>query len=172
MWYNTNMNASEPKYELLSVDENGNEVRRYYKDGSLRNQKGHALEKLPNAGHEITSENARYYHELRKQKILRAIEERVMDVTKTNAPADAIGRIVAKRAEIAMNDDSKTGNDAAKIVLNAIDAYQEKVQSVSVTRNEYAMDADTLEILRAMMEARAESTRADDYTQEESNDNE
>lgn len=145
------------KYDLLHVDESGNEVRRY-KDGSLRNQNGHLLAKLDNAGYEITQENARHYHALRKAKILREIESKLKDVTKTNAPAEAIAAIVGKRAEIAMNDDTRTGNEAAKIVLSAVDAYQDKQNNDQQTtiRNEYTMDAETKALLYAMIQERRE----------------
>lgn len=147
------------KFELIEVKEDGTEVRKY-EDGTLRNQNGRMLA-LPEGLPLITSENAHSFHRMRKEKTLRAIEERVMDVTKTKIPSDAIGRIVAKRAEIAMRDKGRVGNEAAKIVLAAMDAYQDKVQQATVTRNEYAMDGETLAILQAMMDAR---NRADDRT--------
>lgn len=156
-------------YELLKV-ENGVEWRRY-DDGTIRNQNGQMLV-LPEGLPAITSDNAHNYHRMRKEKILRAIEAKVMDVTKTNIPADAVGAIVAKRAAVAMNDDGKVGNDAARIVLQAIDAYQDKVEKSTVTRNEYAMDAETLAILRAMMDARNNSTDVLDVDAESMGENE
>lgn len=156
------MNENTPKYELLEIRQDGTEVRRY-QNGDIRNQNGRLLERPDSHRmHEITSENAHRYHQMRKEKILRAIESRVMDITKTNIPADAVGAIVAKRAEIAMKDNTRIGNEAAKIVLQAIDAYQDKVEKATVTRNEYAMDAETIAVLQAMMDAR--SNRADDRT--------
>lgn len=141
---NTDNTTPNKKYVLQSVDENGNEVR-LYNDGSLRNQNGQLLQLSPMLTHQITSENAREYHKMRKDKILRAIEDKVKDITKTKLPADAIAAIVGKRAEIAMNDSTRIGNDAAKIVLQALDAYQDKVNDdrTTVTRHEYAIDNDT-----------------------------
>ena len=132
-------------------------IARDYGDGIPRNERGHIIQKQENAP-VITHENARIYHAMRKAKILAAIESRVQDVTKTNAPADAIAAIVAKRATVAMNDDTRTGNEAAKIVLSALDAYQEKRSADEPTtiRNEYAMDADTLQLLRDMIQERRE----------------
>src|ERR1041385_7342498 len=80
--------TNPPKYVVIGHDERG-EIRRY-NDGSLRNEKGHALSKIPNDGHEITRENAREYHAMRKRKILDAIERKLTDVTHTNAPAEEI----------------------------------------------------------------------------------
>jgi hypothetical protein len=147
---------STDKYDLLGYDEKG-EIRRY-RDGTLRNENGWAREKIPNDGYEITHENARSYHAMRKAKILRAIEAKVQDVTKTNAPAEAIAAIVGKRAEIAMKDKTRTGNDAAKIVLSAVDAYQVKeTVTQQTTRHEYAMDDDTKALLESMLRDRRDA---------------
>lgn len=139
---------SEKKYEIIEVREDGTEVRQY-EDGALRNQYGHLLERHPNAGPIITQETARQMRDLRKQKILDEIEKGVMDVTKANTPASAIGALVARRAKVAMEDDGRNGNEAAKIVLNAIDAYQDKMreEQINTTRHEYSMDEETREIL-------------------------
>lgn len=150
----TRRNGEKAVYELLEVKEDGTEIRKY-EDGTIRNQKGHALTKLPNEGHEITVDNARHYHALRKAKILHAIEAKITDITRTNAPAEAIAAIVGKRAEIAMKDKTRTGNDAAKIVLSAVDAYQEKQTAVTNTeRHEYTIDDDTKALLHALLTER------------------
>jgi hypothetical protein len=146
---------SDKTYVLLSVDADGNE-RRQYDNGQIRNQNGALLE-LPDAlkEHAITSDTARTFHAMRKAKILRAIEARLQDVTKTNIPADAIAAIVAKRAAIAMSDDTRTGNEAAKIVLSAVDAYQDKAQETThVQRHEYTIDDETRQLLEAMVTRR------------------
>jgi hypothetical protein len=167
MDYNTlTVIQSFDKYDLLHIDDNGNEVRRY-KDGTIRNQNGQSLSKIPNNGHDITRENARSYHAMRKAKILSEIESKLKDVTKTNAPAEAIAAIVGKRAEIAMRDDTKTGNDAAKIVLSAVDAYQDRqpTEQVSTIRNEYILDDDTRQLFERMTrERRDDSTNVLDVT--------
>lgn len=151
MCYNQNMGKP---YTLLEVREDGTEVRQY-EDGNIRNQRGQLLV-LPENAPVITSENARQYHQMRKDKILRAIESRIQDVTKTNAPAEAIAAIVGKRASIAMKDETRTGNEAAKIVLSAVDAYQDKRDGdhQTTTRHEYAIDDDTKALLHAMLRQR------------------
>lgn len=154
------MNETIKKYIVLSVDDDGNEIRQY-ENGDLRNQKGQLVqvpERIENL--QITSETARDYHRMRKQKILDAIEREITDLTKTKAPSDAIAKIVRKRAEIALKDDSKTGNDAAKIVLSAVDAYQNRVNEdrTSVLRHEYAMDDDTKQLLEALLRERRDSS--------------
>jgi hypothetical protein len=144
-----------PKY--VEIEYNG-QIARQYQDGSIRNSNGHMLAPLDNGEYAITPETARYMHSLRKQKILNAIESKLKDVTKTNIPADAIAAIVGKRAEIAMKDDTRTGNEAAKIVLAAVDAYQDKqTEQTTVTRNEYVMDADTMAMLERILESRREN---------------
>lgn len=141
----------EKKYELLEVMEDGTEVRRYLKDNSLRDQNGYWLDVHPGGeGHQITKENVAQFHRRRKEKILEAIEAELTDLTKSRAPAEAIGKLVRKRAEIAMSDDGRTGNEAAKIVLQAVDAYQARLekQAPQVQRHEYAIDSETLEMLK------------------------
>lgn len=157
-----NNSTNVPKYELLGYDDMGNEIR-LYQDGRKRNQKGQLLE-LPSdlESHQITSDNAHLRLQQRKQKILDAIEKSVMTVTRTNVPADAIGAIVAKRAEIAMTDDTRTGNEAARIVLQAIDAYQNRVtDSQQTVNNVYKMDAETLETLRRIASIRSSAQNDD-----------
>ena len=165
MCYNMGMtdnSTNVPKYEIIGYDDNRGEIR-LYADGSKRDSKGRLVE-LPTDAYgitpQITSDNSHEYLRKRKQKILESIEKSVMDVTKTRLPSDAIGAIVAKRAEIAMTDDSRVGNEAAKIVLQAIDAYQNRVNesSTNVLRQEITLDDNT----RALLERLAQMKRDTD----------
>jgi hypothetical protein len=161
MCYNIGM----AKYELLSMDEHGNEVR-LYENGHLRNQNGQLLTAPPNAV-KITAETSHAYNRRRKEKILEEIEKSVMDITRTNVPAEAIGAIVGKRAKVAMTDEGKTGNDAARIVLQALDAYQERVEETrtNVLRHEYVIDDETIALLEKITRMkRDEVIDSDDYT--------
>lgn len=147
---------SNRKYVLIGVDETTGDEIRQYENGVLRNQHGRILQ-LPEylQSHQITTDNAHIRLQQRKQKILESIEKSVMDVTKTRLPSDAIGAIVGKRAEIAMTDETRVGNEAAKIVLQAMDAYQNRVvenNSTNVLRNELTIDDNT----RALLERIAE----------------
>lgn len=146
--------GTEKTFEVLEVREDGTEVR-LYENGEKRNQRGQLIEAAP-WNNIITSETAHEYNRRRKQKVLEAIESKLMDVTKMGAPAEAIAHIVGKRAEIAMSDDSRTGNEAAKIVLSAVDAYQDKAapEKTNVTRHEYAIDEETKALLEEMLRAR------------------
>lgn len=156
--------GKEKKYELLEVREDGTEVR-LYESGEKRNQNGQLVEAAP-WNNIITAETARQYHSMRKQKVLDAIEKKLVDVTRTSAPAEAIAHIVGKRAEIAMRDETRTGNEAAKIVLSAVDAYQERQQqTVQTTRHEYALDEETRSLLESMIQERRRE--AADYTEGE-----
>jgi hypothetical protein len=148
----------QKKYEIIGYKDNGDEIR-LYADGAKRNQLGRLLE-LPSdlENHLITSDNAHLRLAQRKQKILDAIEKEVMTVTRVNVPAEAIGRIVGKRAEIAMKDDTRTGNEAAKIVLQAMDAYQAKEQvSTNVLRNEITIDDNTRLLLERLAQAKRQA---------------
>ena len=149
-------------YTLLEVRDDGTEVRQY-ENGDIRNQNGQVIAPIERLKeHAITSETAHEFHKMRKAKILRAIEAKLTDVTKTNAPADAIAEIVGKRASIAMTDDTRTGNEAAKIVLSAVDAYQDKDDKrETVTRHEYAIDDDTRALLERLVRERRDGIDAD-----------
>ena len=158
---NTDIRTNVPKYEVIGHDDKHGEVRKY-NDGYIRNARGQIIV-LPETLPQITTENAHEYLAMRKAKILRAIEARVQDVTKTNAPAEAIAAIVGKRAEIAMKDNTRTGNEAAKIVLSAVDAYQEKamVTRSDIVRHEYTVDDDTRALLHAMIQDRRDTHTTD-----------
>lgn len=136
------------------VEYNGNTYRDYG-DGILRNERGQLAVKPENSP-SITSDNAHIYLAQRKAKILQAIESKLTDITKTRLPSEAIAAIVGKRAEIAMNDDTRTGNEAAKIVLSAVDAYQNKQTDNNTTtqRHEYSIDAETQRLLHAILQER------------------
>jgi hypothetical protein len=154
----------QPKpFTLLETREDGTEIR-LYEDGSKRDQNGHLLEYLDSGAPIITPETARLLHAARKRKILEAIEAELQAKTRTNVPEKAIAAIVGKRAEIAMNDDSRTGNEAAKIVLSAVDAYQEKQQDgrTNVLRHEYTMDNETRALLEDMLRQRRDQLTTDD----------
>jgi hypothetical protein len=152
-------NIPMAQYQVIGTDTDGKEIRLYESDGSIRNWRGQLLVKHPQAV-EITADTTHDYTKRRKQKILDAIEQNVMDITRTNVPADAIGKIVGKRAEIAMNDNTRTGNDAARLVLQAIDAYQDKVDNTrtNVLRHEYSIDSETRALLDAMIQERRDTT--------------
>lgn len=146
-------NGETKTYELLEVRDDGTEVR-LYEDGTKRNQRGHLLEPAP-WNNTITAETAGMYNRMRKEKYLRAIEEKLVSVTGAQAPAEAIAEIVGKRAKIAMTDDTRTGNEAAKIVLQAVDAYQDKTTgTVQTTRHEYSIDDETKALLESMLAER------------------
>lgn len=160
--YNREMAYTPKPYTLLETREDGTEIR-LYEDGSQRDQNGRVLvanERFKET--QITAENSRQLHALRKKKILDAIEAELQAKTRTNVPEKAIAAIVGKRAEIAMKDDGRTGNEAAKIVLSAVDAYQDKQPQdrTNVLRHEYAMDEETRQLLEDMLRQRRDSTDA------------
>lgn len=130
---------------------------RLYANGDIRDLRGRIV-KLGDdrmRQYAITSETAHEFHQKRKEKILKAIEAGVMRVTDAPDPYAAISRIVEKRAEVALQDNNKAGNDAARIVLQALDALQDRRQETTVTnRQEYSIDPDTMRIVEGMMRAR------------------
>jgi len=141
-------------YEI--VQHNGRQAR-LYPNGDIRDDNGRVLQLGDDRlqVHAITSENARQYHQMRKEKILKAVESGVMRVTNAPDPYAAISRIVERRAEVAMSDNTRAGNDAARIVLQALDALQDKAQETTVTHvTEHKIDPDTMRVVESMLRAR------------------
>ena len=100
--------AEQALYELITYDGSnetykGKKVRRYFSDGSLRNDRGHTIEKLPNNGHDITAENSRDYARKRWEKYQNAAAEAVRAEVGSIAPGGstpfaAWGVLVADQA--------------------------------------------------------------------------
>lgn len=150
----------EPKpYKLLKTDEDGREWREY-ENGDIRDQQGLLLvrpQRVIDAA--ITPETSALYKQKRKEKILQAIEKGVMKVTDAPDEYEAISRIVQRRAVVAMSDDGRAGNDAAKIVLSALDALQDKQQeTIQTQRHVYEIDPETMAIIEQMVQMRREKT--------------
>jgi hypothetical protein len=156
----TKRDGTQAKYTVLGTDERG-EIR-LYEDGSKRDSHG-ALREILDTNIIITPEIARQFNARRKQKILDAIESKIQDITRTNAPAEAIAAIVGKRAQIAMSDETRTGNEAAKIVLQAVDAYQQRTADdrTNVLRHEYHVDEETRALLHEMIQQRRDDAIID-----------
>lgn len=157
MCYNCNM-SEETKYELLKVEE-GVEWRKY-PNGHIRNQKGQLLV-LPEEireNHLITSENHHEFIEARKNRYLAAMEAGVTEGARAYGVEEAMSKIMARRAQVALSDGGKAGNDAARIILDALDAYQDKrVRQENVQRQEYSIDPDTMAVLEKLLELKREA---------------
>lgn len=146
-------------YTLLETREDGTEVR-LYENGDKRNQYGQIIDGVSGKDTIITVDNTAEYRRQRKINMLRAIESGLMRVTDAPNPAEAIAHIVSKRAEIAMKDDGRAGNDAAKIVLAAMDALPDKqTETVQTQRHEYTIDPDTMRVVEEMVRMRRDGTR-------------
>jgi len=154
------------KYELLEILPDGREKRRY-PNGDIRDNNGRLIQ-IPERVTDmtITDETSAHFRQLRQQKMLKAIENGLMRVTDAPNPSEAVAHIVSKRAEIAMTDNGRAGNDAAKIVLAAIDALPDRRhEQIQTQRHEYTIDKETMRIVEEMIRM-----RRDGYTKE-NNDN-
>lgn len=137
-------------YTLLKV-EDGVEHRQY-ENGDVRDQNGRLIvrpERIKDA--EITQENALAMRQRRKDKMLEAVERGVMKATQADNPYEAVSHIISKRAKVAMTDEGRAGNDAAKLVLEALDAWQDKKNvKEEVQRHVYEIDPDTMALIEEM----------------------
>lgn len=144
-------------YELISV-ENGVE-RRKYPNGDIRDQNGRLLERPERVkANEITPENARAMVARRREKMLEAVEQGVMRATDAPDVHAAVARIMETRAKVALQDKGRAGNDAARLVLAALDAMPEKqAEIVHTQRHVHEIDPETVEILEGMLRARRDN---------------
>lgn len=142
-----------PKYEMIEFR---GQPARLYPNGDIRNEKGHLLtrpERIKDMT--ITPENTQSFKNRRKEKMLEAIEAGVMKATDAPDPAAAVMEIIARKAKVAMNDDGRVGNEATRIILDALDAYQDKKhENVQVQRHEYVVDEKTQRMLLEIMSHR------------------
>lgn len=142
----------EPKYELLEVRPDGTEVRRYFRDGSIRDQRGRTLEISPNlVEHKLTPETAPRILAIRRQKYVEAIEEGLSSLSERRVPHHVVAEIVKKRARVALTDDGHAGNDAARLILQILDLMPRR-EGESVVTHEYTIDPETKKFLVEMAE--------------------
>lgn len=157
MCYNWGM-SEEKAYELIKIEEDGTEWRKY-PNGYIRDQKGRILV-LPEhirENHLITPEKHAEYMKRRKERYMAAMEAGVTEGLQAYGVEEAIAKIMAKRAQVAVSDDGRAGNDAAKLILQALDAFQEKqVKHEHVQRQEYYLDPETAGILERMLDRKRE----------------
>lgn len=122
------MSDEQPKYELITYDGDnqdyiGKKVRRYFSDGSIRNDRGQVIEKLPNNGHDITAENSREYSRKRWEKYQAAAASAVAAELGSanpgaNTPFAAWGVLNARTAVAIMDSDKPRGRDLEYIGRN------------------------------------------------------
>lgn len=152
------MEGNAKEYEIIEF--RGQSARRY-PDGCIRNEKGQLLVFPPHLeGKNITSpERASELGRRRRERYLEAIEAGLKDAQPgLDTPEEAVRRIIAKRARVAMTDEGRSGNDAAKLVFEAADILAEKKQQVvQVQKHEYVMDEETRNVLETLIRMKREA---------------
>lgn len=145
-------------YEIIEF--NGKPARKY-PDGAIRNEKGQLMQFPPSLeGKNIqNSEQASALAKRRKQLYLEAIEQGLQDAAPGyGTPHEAVRHIIKKRAQVAMSDEGRAGNDAARLVLEAADALQDKKQeNVQVQRMEYTIDEETRALIMEIAHQKREA---------------
>jgi len=144
------------KYELITYNGHneaykGKKVRRYLSDGSIRNERGHVIEKLPNNGNDITPENARDRALARWKKYRQAAADAVTKEIASiapgaNTPFAAWGVLNARTAAAIMDSDKPRGRDLEYIGRNmgAISSPDDAEQAQN------SVNAGAIEIMEAL----------------------
>jgi len=95
-------------YEIIEYE--GQEARRY-PDGVIRSTKGYVLSLPPDVARELERRRRAIGEERAREGIMKG--------TQSDTPEDAVMKIVRARAIVAITDQGRPGNDAAKLVLQA-----------------------------------------------------
>lgn len=141
-------------YEVIEYE---GQPARKYADGSIRDEKGHWLVRSSPAPL-FTTENASEMGKRRKQKMLEAVEQGVMDATEMPNPYEAVSLLIKVRAQVALEDKGRAGNEAAKMVLEALDAKPDKQsETVQTQRMEYVIDPETLAMLEKIAQMKRDA---------------
>lgn len=135
------------KFEIVEFE--GKQVRKY-PDGSLRNDHGAIVK--------ISPERGRLMQQRRKITGLVEAGKAIQEATESETPEEGVRKILKKRVEVALTDNGRAGNDAAKLVLLASGHLtNERKVDVSGEVQHRAMpelDPETLEALMRIVERR------------------
>lgn len=108
---------------------------------------GHIIVPSRNAVKIVTSEDARTMANKRHAKRQAVIEKHVKKATGAFSTDAALGKIAAKRARVALNDDGRAGNDAAKFVFLVLDALPEKKKELATVVHQHELSDRSIALL-------------------------
>lgn len=137
----------ERAYKVLDVSERYGRPAWEYSDGSIRGEGGRLIETIP-GGELITADNAREMAQRHRDAMRDAVVQGVIEGTGKATAPDAIQAVMAKRAEVAVSDTGRAGNDAARIVIDMLGL---KAPDVSVTQVQHTIDDRTSVLLDAIL---------------------
>lgn len=148
----------EKKFEIVLLPD-GTEGKKW-ENGSITNAKGHIVVPSKNAVKIVTSEQAKEMagkrHERRKEVVEQYVTKAVIEhgkVGKRKRGAfmsdDALGMIVAARVKVAMKDDGRAGNDAARFVFQVLDAMPSDKDKNTVV-HQHELSDKTVALLREL----------------------
>lgn len=132
-----------------------------WKNGSITRLNGTIFKPSDNAVKIVTSEQAvemaEKRHEKRKETIEKAVTKAVKRVTKVRgafASDDALGAILAKRAMVALTDEGRAGNDAAKLVFHVLEALPDQKKGEQKVVHQHQLSDKTVELLKELARLR------------------
>lgn len=132
---------NEKAYEVIELPD-GRPGRRY-PNGIIRDEWGHIQSGSETKG-AITKENAREMQkrgaETRRRNFQAATRRGIAEAAETETVSEAIQKIMKKRAEVALTDDGRAGNDATKLLMMALDVLPRKEDEKKVVHEHTVSD--------------------------------
>lgn len=130
-------------------------------NGSITNAKGHIVVAAENSNRIVTREDAQEMVAKRVAKRKETIEKYVTAAVRKKTKAsgafqsdDALGVLLAKRAEVALEDNGRAGNDAAKLVLHVLEALPDQKKNEVKVTHQHELSDKTVEMLRELARLR------------------
>lgn len=132
-----------------------------WENGSVTRMNGTLVYPADNAGKIVTSEQAREMaakrHEARRETIEKYVQaEAAKHVKATGAFStdDALGVLAAARARVALNDEGRAGNDAAKLIFMLLEAMPDSKKNEQRIVHQHQLSEKTVEVLKELARLR------------------
>ena len=134
-------------FELIELPD-GSQGKRWG-NGSVTRLDGTIVSPSENAVKIVTSEDGQAMVAKRHAKRRETIEKHVQKATGAFTTDDALGKLAAKRAKVAMKDEGRAGNDAAKFVFTILDAMPEKQKEQRIV-HQHELSERSIALLKEM----------------------
>lgn len=134
-------------YEIVEYE--GRSVRKY-PDGSLRNEHGSFIRPSVTLSPEQAKAMVQARWNKARQKALEAIKEE----TGVEDEWDGVKAILRKRVRVALTDDGRAGNDAAKMILQAADVMRDHRIKEVIVNHGHELSPKAIEILKEIARLR------------------
>lgn len=153
--------AYQPKTDFEPVELPDGTQGKKWSNGSITRLDGTIFKPSDNAVKIVTSEDSQAMIAKRQEKrrhtiekyVTEAVKKRVRKATGAFMSDDALGALAAKRAVVALTDEGRAGNDAAKFVFQVMDAMPEKVKETTIV-HQHELSPRAIELLKEVARQR------------------